>query len=437
MNRPCEALSGTINFQASVHTLDRLYICIMLFLLGARLLDKNGFLSPIAHRISYGDILFLIYMVFGFAININWLSRFFAVSSRTESMFIICVFAFALWTGLSWSVNTMFLGGNVLDFFGIPVRVAYYGVLSLFVSKWVRKYDVNILVLPFCIGILFMFYCNFLTSAIVISNIPTEINEKNFSGVLLPICSLYFVLSLLWKPRFFTMLLLFFTYASSLLVYSLGAIILMILAIPAVWMSVRNFFLSRRIYIHKRVLSFITLLAIFVIITSLITPYINSIIDRVSGKLHNIPGVSKDIESTHYRLGHFVSSAVISAKNPLFGVGEYNWENENDKNRDWLGKWYMKNDNPHNAVAQIMSMFGAPAILLFGLCFYFAFKGFYKLRLLKGMKWSLLVFSVACVFVVSANVMDAIFTTYYFYFFVALIFGIGDRIRLMQVVPSR
>lgn len=206
----------------SKHFFHKWYIMFMVFLFGARLLDKGGtILSPIAHRISYADIMFGTYLIASFIKNSKHLSRWLVAYSKNQISFILFLFAFSLWTGLSWALNTITIGGDILDFFGIPVRVGYYAILSIFVAKWVKKYEMNIIIVPFCVGILVMFYINFITQIVSTHNIPTEINEKNFSGLLLPIISIYLAFSILYKPNYLSFLLCFFSYISTLLVYSL------------------------------------------------------------------------------------------------------------------------------------------------------------------------------------------------------------------------
>ncbi len=405
----------------------KLYIGLMFFLLGAHLLDKGGrILSPIANRFSYGDILFVLYLIGSYILNLNRTSKWLVVYSKRQEMFYIFLFAFSLCTGISWCVTSLLQKGYILDFFGISTRIAYYGLMSLFATKWIKKYGLNILILPFCLGIVSMFYFNFLRSALPIFTIPTEIAEKNFSGVLLPVCAIYLAISILDMPRLSNLLLFCFTFLSTLLVYSLGGIVLLILSLPAVWIMLRYYFAKPIIKYDKKVFSLFILLLI--VIGLFLSPMSDTVTHRIVAKFHNIPGISKEeTESAHLRWGHFISSIYITLKNPLFGVGEANWQEENDKNIDLVGKWYIQNENPHNAIAQIPSMFGIPAFIFFAICFYLVFKALYELKLLKGLKWKIFVFSVFMVFFGSANLMDSIFTTFYFYFFASIVFGIKAR----------
>lgn len=409
------------------------YIMLMLFLLGARLLDNKAMLSPIAGRISYGDILFFIYLATSVIIYFMKSPKFKVVRLRRQQMFFLCLFAFSLWTGMSWCVNSLFRSGNILDFFGIPVRVAYYGIMSLFVVRWVREYGSNVLVMPFCIGILAMFYNNFLNAAMRVGEIPIAINEKNFSGVLLPVCAVYFALSILCKPNLSSFVLFLLSIVSTLFVYSLGGFVLIALFLPAIWIMVRRYFGAATIKIHKKVLMVLLLLLLFVIVMTSARPILNTIMHNIDNKIHNLPGISQKTESAHMRFGHFLSSMAISAENPLFGVGEANWQEENNKNRDWLGDWFVENDNPHNGLAQILSMFGIPAFILFAAMFYFVFKELYSLHILKGLEWKIFVASIFMVFVGIANLMSAIFTYYFFYFFASLIFGIKARRQPIKI----
>lgn len=397
----------------------------MMFIFGASLLDKKGTIfSPIARRISYADILFLFYFFASFIVYLEKSSKWLIVYSKSQRYFLLMLFAFSLWTGLSWLITTATLEGQLRDFFGIPVRLAYYGIISIFVTKWAKKYGINVIVFPFCIGILGMFYFNFFSKAIMISDFPIAIQNNDFSGLLLPVVSLYFSLSILSKPGYVSLALCFVSYCSTVLVYSLGGYILMIMALPAVLISFWYCYSIKGRMLKGKFIFIVVTIGIGLSVVFGLKPNQETITNRIKAKIANLPFSSNHIHSGDVRWGHFLSSLEITSRNPLFGVGEYNWENENAKNKSLVGDAYRLNENPHNAIAQIFSMFGIPAGVLFGLCLCLWFIALYRIKLLKGIKWIIWVGAVVCVFFASANLMDAIFTTYYFYFFAALIFSI-------------
>jgi hypothetical protein len=397
-----------------------------MFIYGASLLDRWGMIfSPIAQRISYADILFCLYLntLFGVYV-VKSSARMRIVYSKRHKYFLIILLGFAWWTGLSWVVTTLKMDGQIQDFFGITVRISYYIILSIFVTKWAKNYGINDIVTSFCAGVLTMFYFNFFSMALTITDIPIAINVNNFSGVLLPVISVYFSLSLLCKPSYVSFVLCCLSYLSCVLVFSLGGYILMILAFPAVLLSCVHFFKMKSKRRFGFLFSSMIIIGMCLGTAFGLKTYQNTLITRIKSKFANIPINSEHIQSGDVRWGHFLSSMLITMRNPIFGVGEYNWERENDKNRNLLGEAYHQNENPHNAIAQIFSMFGLPAGILFGLCLYYSFVSLYRIKLLNGQKWIIWVVSVGCVFLASANLMDTIFTTYYFYFFAALVFSV-------------
>jgi len=410
--------------------LRKYYIILLLFLMGARLLDKEAILSPIAERVSYSDILFLIYLICWSIYNLKQPSRPSLIYSRQQKNFFIYLFSFSFWTGMSWCVTTIFRKGYIPDFFGIPVRIAIYGIMALFVAKWVKEYGPNIFVAPFCIGILTMFYFNFFSSAMTVLRVPESIAEKNFSGVLLPTCAIYLSLSFLCRPSFWALFLLLLAVISTTLVYSLGGVVLAVLFLPVAWIIVKQYFLGSGVRFFRKLVALLLIISVPLILkaNSAIQPHLGTVTTNVEQKIENAPGISKShTESGDERFGFFLSSIVIAYRNPIFGVGEADWQEENDKNQDWLGVLYLESDNPHNAIAEMISMFGIPSLFLFAAAFYFVFKELYLLHMLKGVKWKVFVISIFLIFGGIANLMDAIFTSYFFYFFASLVFGIRAR----------
>lgn len=411
-----------------MNKLRKYYIMLIFLLLGAKLLDKQGILSPLANRLSYGDFFFFVYLI---AFTVHYLkqpSRLNGVYSRNQKYFFIYLFSFSLWTGISWCVNSILREGNASDFFGIPVRVAYYAFMALFVVQWVKEYGPNVLVIPFCVATIAMFYFNFTYFALEAATIPVQIGVKNFAGVLMPTCAIYFALSFLYRPGFLLFLFFLLSLVSTMLIYSLGGIVLVVLFLPASLILAKHYFVASNIKLIKKNVLLILLIFVSIIALTKVRSFSNTAILHIKHKISNIPGISQsETESGYIRIGHFLSSVAITLQNPLFGVGEANWQDENNKNKDWLGVSFLENENPHNGVAQMLSMFGIPAFILFAASFYYTFKELYLLHLLKGMEWKVFVISVCSVFVGIANLMSAIFTSYFFYFFAALVFGIKAR----------
>lgn len=406
----------------------KIFICIILFILGSQLLDNiDGPMLLIGKRISYGEILFILYM-FGALLkimrenSISWL-----LLSHRQKKFICYLVCFAFWVGFSWAINTIFRDGDIMDFFGVPVRVLFYCFMSIFVARWVKIYGANIVVIPYCSGILTMFYYNFTTGFMDIGGVPVGVPNNTVSAVLLPVSSLFLALTGMVNPGVLCLLLMCISFMSTFLVYSLSGLVYMFLGLPAVLVSMHNFFSNKRVGIGKR---FFMLVLLVLLATAVVDKFgfaFETIKFHVSRKLDNLPSLAESTdgsESGQQRWAIALSGLVITMKNPIFGVGEYNFRDENLKNQKWLGARFFDHKNPHNALVHILSMFGIPAFFLFAMCLYIAFKQLYDLRIKRWRKWKIFVLSSIFVFIATANVVDSIFTTTYFYFYAALIFGI-------------
>lgn len=407
----------------------KIFICVVLFLLGAKLLDKDQQMLSVVRKISYGEIFFILYL-FGVLLKIimkNSISWLFL--SNYQKKFTFYLACFAVWMGLSWSINTIFRDGDIMDFFGIPVRVLFYCFMTVFVARWIKKYGPNIVVIPYCSGILMMFYYNFSTLFMDIGGVPSGVTENTFSAVLLPASAMFLALTGMARPGVLSLFLMCISLVSTFLVYSLSGLVYMLVGVPAVLLSMQSFFINTRVGIVKRLFALVFLSLIVIAIINNFGFAFEGISLNIERKINNIPFVEAaqgDSQSGKQRWGVFLSSLVITMNNPMFGVGEYNFKSENMKNKEWLGDKFFDHKNPHNALAQILSMFGIPAFFLFAMCFYITFKQLYGLRIKSGLMWKTFVLSSLFVFFATANIMDAIFTTTYFYFYAALIFGIKE-----------
>lgn len=410
-----------------IKSLHKIFICIILFLLGAKLLDPEDQMLSIGKRISYGEILFILYL-FGVLIKIiNKKSVSWLFISHHQKKFTYLLACFGIWMGLSWSVNTIFRDGDIMDFFGIPVRVLFYCLMSVFVARWVKIYGPSPIVLSYCSGILMMFSYNFTTMFTDIGGIPAGITNNTFSAVLLPASAMFFALTAMINPGILCLLLMCISFASTVLIYSLSGLFYMFIGLPTVLIAMYCFFINKRV---KRGKQFFIVLLLSLLVFHVADKFgfaFEMISSHIENKINNIPFVEAaqgEVQSGDQRLSVALSSIIIAMKNPLFGVGEYNFREENKKNQEWLGAKFFDHKNPHNAIAQILSMFGIPAFLLFSTCFYITFKQLYSLNITSGVKWKIFVSSSLFVFFATANVMDAIFTTTYYYFYAALVFGI-------------
>src|SRR5574341_85455 len=415
----------------------KIFVCTILFLLGARLLDNRN-LFYLSDRFAYGELLFALYFFGVILKSIHTKSVSWIFISKTQKQFTYYLIGFAIWCGLSWSINTIWRYGDIMDFFGIPVRVMFYAIMSIFVARWVKKYGPSLVVISFCCGILAIFYLNFdaMVAAMNIVGVPDRLPENNFSGVMLPVSAIFLAIAGMVNPGILTLLLMCLSFGLTSLVYSLGGFLFMIMGLPAVLLSVHNYFTSRNVGMGKRFAASAVFIVIGIFIIVNFSFAFEAIEGHIQNKINNIPffETGQDhVQSGDIRWGFFLSSLAITANNPIFGVGEYNFQAEHWKNRGWLGDKYFDHKNPHNGLAQILSTAGIPAFYLFGVCSFITFKKLFTFRNMGGVKWKVFALSTFCVFLGTANVMATIYTTYYFYFFAGLVFGIVEWAPKMTI----
>ena len=412
-------------------------IAIIVSLLGAALLDRDRVLFA-GESINIGEILFgiylLAYLLFKLASNPHSLIKFNVPYKDFSFPFLL----FVAWTGLSWAINTIFIDGELHDLFGVTFRLGYYYVMLLFIAQWVRRYNPQTVIYPFCGSVLLFFFMNYRSAFIEAATLPHAINVTNFSGIMLPVCSLYFALLYCFKRSILTLLLAMISYWAAILVYSLGAYVSMAMALPVLIVIVNDYWKSKK---YHRFVKYATAVGVIICAFYVINNFpseIEIIKQFINNKINNLSfteeGQQGD-QSMDYRIGHFQSSLAMVAMNPLFGVGEFNWERENDKNAEWV-RAYVANDNPHNAFAQVFSMYGIPAFIFFVWSIYAVFKKLFALRLLLKWKWKLFVSFTAITFIGGANTMSPFFNTYYFLIFAGVVFGIYDNIRHIRYRPG-
>jgi O-antigen ligase len=421
------------NYKASIcsRMAHKFIISATMVLLGAALLDKDR-VYFVYNVLSYGEVMLVLYiLVYCFVMyyrgeNLNM------VITLPLKYYSFCFLFFVGWTGISWAINTVFIDGEIHDFFGITVRLAFYYAMTLFVAMWVRRYGPSLIVYPFCGGVFLMFVNNYVNAAMVVGTLPLVIPLTNFSGVLLPVLAMYFALSHLHKPDMVSFLSMLLTYASTILIYSLGAYGFMLTGFPVIWFVWRNYLSSLKTsFVYKMIIYGLMLYCGMYVSVNYNDESV-MIIENVSRKYENISftdtGAQED-QSMDYRIGQLQSSMRMAIENPLFGVGEYNWESENEKNKDWV-KAHHTNDNPHNSFAQVVSMYGVPALVFYLFSIYFVFREFYMIHLSTRKMRLLLTVSMVATFLGTAVVMDSFFVTYYFYVFAGIIYGIGSSAGL-------
>lgn len=417
----------SLNNKAILKMLHKVIIIGMLFLLGAALLDRDKLLYA-GERLRYGEILFGIYMLISVVSKKAFARRLELITSFLQKKYSYYFIAFIIWTGLSWAVNTVFIDGDIYDLFGVTIRLLFYFLMTLYIAGWVKSYGVNIVVYPFCIGVLSMFCINYSVTVLEILTVPAEIPVTNFSAVMLPVCALYFVLSYFYKPCAITWILIIISYFATALVYSLGGYVFMAFGLPLIILAIKHFYSTKQIGRYKKTIASLFLLVIIVFVVNKFAPAFEVIYGNIEKKISNVlvfDDPSGNYRSFDYRWGHFISSMSMTIHNPMFGVGKHNWELENEKNKDWI-KAHHTNDNPHNAIAQILSMYGVPAFIFFAITIYLVFRQLYYLKLSNKISWIFIVLSSLFVFIGTANVMDSFFNTYYFYFYAGIVFGIKD-----------
>jgi len=406
----------------------KVYIWLILLIEGAALLDKNRYLYVFYNRVNYGDILYAVYA----GIQLAFLKQKNSKPIKLHSFFFL-IYSLAFWTAASWGIHFILGNEAIENLLGVPLRLIFYATFAFSASQWVRKYGSEVIGIPYCIGIISMLLYNLISSGLTINYVPAEIPENNFSGLLMPVCCAYIGMVFLTKPGLILYALILISYLLTFFVYSLGGYLMALVLLPALWIVSKQVYFK---YISKFLILKIALLLLAIVLLKTSFAPNNILLDnkmRIGNKINNLTPMPYDENSgTLKRYGHICSSLIIGIQNPVFGVGELRWEEENAKNETWLGWNYLENDNPHNAFLQLFSMFGLPALILFVLIFITAAKEIYSLNLLQRNQWTILSISIIVMFFLSGNLMGDMFLTHYFYLYGALVIGTKERLNHLK-----
>jgi len=390
-------------------------------------IDKARVLYPV-YGVNVGDLLFMVFLL-------AWLGALafrgrvaLAVPEPHLRLFLAFQLAFAGWALLSTLVNGIRYSGPVLDLFG-ALRLFFYAAVVVFVARWSARHGATGIATAFCAGTLLSgalnLYRQFLdpVSALV-AGLP-QLQDRNPSGAMFAAVILYAGLLVLEHRPIRALCFAGGALFLSAFTFSKGAWLMALVAATALFVLLGVRTLRRRgAYAVKAIV-------LVLVVAGLAGVYQGREVigALVEAKIAAVRGDAQEGLVDVARLGQVLSSLDIAMEHPLLGVGESRWQAENAANREWLGSWYLENDNPHNGVMAILSMMGFPALFAFLAAGTVPFVTLYRFLPGGTVARYAVVLSMAGVFFVSANLMLHVYTQYYFWLFAGLSMGLYTRFR--------
>jgi O-antigen ligase len=134
--------------------------------------------------------------------------------------------------------------------------------------------------------------------------------------------------------------------------------------------------------------------------------------------------VNQSQSTVALRMGHVYSSLEIVSRNPVFGVGVTNWEEENNGNAYWLNDVFLRNDNPHNGFFYVLSGMGIPALFVFLALTVFPVALLPRALGLRGFLKQFCGASLLLILLVSGNVMLHLLSHYFLWLLIGLCLGL-------------
>lgn len=410
-------------------------VYLMVAIWGFGPIDKTRMLYPI-YGINLGDLMFL-------GLVVAWLGAQTSHGRLTPSLpepplrlFLGLQLAFGGWALLSTLVNGVLDGGPVLDLFG-AMRLFFCAAMVLFIVRWSARHGVAGVATAFCVGTLlsgaFNLYRQYQDPvSMLVAGLP-QLEARNQSGAMFATVIVFAVFLLIEHRPLRALGFAGGALFLSAFTFSKGAWLMALLALGGFLVVLRARTLKARgAYAVK-------LLVLLILIAGAAGVYQQREVigNLVQAKIASVQGDAREGVVDVGRLGHILSSLDIAAENPLFGCGEARWEAENAANREWLGSWYLGNDNPHNGLMAILSMMGFPAFFLFMALFAVPFLVLDRILPLPRLGRLAVVLSMAGMMFLSANVMLQVYTQYYFWVFSGLALGFAAHRRTTSVAAPR
>lgn len=356
--------------------------------------------------------------------------------------FICLMLALLLWLLLSFWVNSFAYEVESTNLLAI-LRLLYFVVIVIFISKHVEKFGYVQLLIGYVIGVVTIFYQDFSSIGAenaVFFGIPV-LSNPNVIGVALGLAVYFCSLGVIaGKTKLFLPLALALA-ALTITTFSKAAWILAGLGLFANLLALRM--PDRLVVAKNKRNSLITYLVIFLVTLSVVYyAYGEVVMSLLRLKMES----TADIGSIEIRANLLLAGAYAALDHPLFGLGFGNYYKVENLYRDILLPPLGREDNAHNLFAQVAATGGIPALVIL-----LAVIALTLLRLSKvlqnrtdapaSIRWLYLVISFI-VFTLFGSVQLQLLAQPTFWFFSALIIGLcntSDHIKksFQKSTPAR
>jgi O-antigen ligase len=137
--------------------------------------------------------------------------------------------------------------------------------------------------------------------------------------------------------------------------------------------------------------------------------------------------VNQSQSTVALRVGHVYSSLEIVSRNPVFGVGVTNWEEENNGNAYWLNDVFLRNDNPHNGFFYVLAGMGIPALFVFLALTLFPVALLPRVLGLRGFLKQFCGICLLMILLISGNVMLHLLSHYFLWLLIGVCLGLSPE----------
>lgn len=340
-----------------------LYVALPLFLYGYAFGIGTNFIGEWYYPIKGIGILdFLLVLHFLFLLLMNNKAFAFGVLRKKTVNLAGLIFALATWLLLATLANIVTYGLEARDSLAI-LRLLYFIVIIIFVSKYVERFGYIHLIIGFLVGTTTIYYQDYSSLSeenSVFFGIPV-LSNPNVVGAALGwavyFCSLGVIAG---KKQLFLSLALIIS-GLSITTFSKGSWLMVILGLTANLLALnmhqRDLMTGqyvKQISVVKYVIFF------FAIVGVVFYLYGETIISLVNFKLES----TKDIGSLEIRKNLMLAAGYAALDNPLFGLGFGNYYKVKALYPGIVLPFLEREDNAHNVFAQIAATGGIPALIL-------------------------------------------------------------------------
>ncbi len=359
------ALSAVHSVPATLgNQIARWLLAITTFIWGTSQIAPPGAMFDLAlGKIGVGDLVFALLVLLMFATSPAFRAYCseFVDRSRVFSVLMVLLATFGVLSAFTNSVTRTVTLPDIIE----VIRPLFYLFVALTVSFFTRLGFGRTIVFCFAFGVISAGLENaYLVIFGTISETSImQLYNRNVVGNLIAVSMVFLAVAFHLGMQFRSTVLLLCALALVAFSFSKGAWAMGLLGVGCFSVPYYMARRGRRLRLPTRILVQLSIAAVLVLAALNIEIIIKMF--ELKYRQSFASEVTQSQSTVALRLGHVYSSFEIVSRNPVFGVGVTNWEEENNSNRYWLNDIFLVNDNPHNGYLYVMSGMGIPALLVF------------------------------------------------------------------------